>query len=341
MAKDATFIWLTDLFNRFRLDGHEIWLVGGCVRDYWLKCEIKDHDLCTSASLDETKAIMSELGANIIERGGGSYGTAACIYLGHEIEITSFRGESYEPNNRKPATTYGVSLEEDLLRRDFTINAMTMDENADLNFGSRQTMLGFNDLLGQRVLRSPGSASEMCLDDPLRVLRLYRFAHRLDLKVDPELRQAARNLAHKIDTLSKERIHDELIKICQLPNAHEAIREMIYDGVMERIIPGLHELIGFKFYDGDVLPPLEHKLNMIKLLKSNLDTSYHSVLSILMTGTGRTSGHVAGLLKFSKNDMDIICKLTTMSTYTAERDWDRASARKYVRNCKGLHLYAM
>src|SRR5690606_23327856 len=187
---------------------HELALVGGSVRDALLGRLGKDLDFTTSAPPDVTERLLSGW-ADALWDVGRAYGTIGARKDDQQIEITTFRAESYRPSSRKPEVTYGDSLEGDLSRRDFTVNAMAfaLPEKRFVDpFG------GLEDL-ARGVLRTPGRPEESFGDDPLRMVRAARFASQLGFSVAPEVFDALKAMAGRIEIVSAERIRDELVKL--------------------------------------------------------------------------------------------------------------------------------
>ena len=204
-----------ELGELFAAAGHELYLVGGTVRDTLLATgapeEDVDLDFATSARPPTSEALLRRFTE---ERGtvfltGARFGTVSAVRDGQEIEVTTFRADEYEAGSRHPEVTYGDSLAGDLARRDFTVNAMAVRvpgfEFVDL-FG------GLSDLQ-RRVLRTPIDPRASFGDDPLRMLRLARFASQLAAAPDEDTFAAARAMADQLRTISAERIRDELCKL--------------------------------------------------------------------------------------------------------------------------------
>ena len=158
------------LAARFGSAGHAIALVGGPVRDAFLGVEAHDFDLTTSALPDQTEAIMRQW-ADAVWTVGREFGTIAGRKGSLQVEVTTYRTEEYEENSRKPVVIYGKTLEGDLSRRDFTVNAMAM------RLPDLVLVDPFNGLedLAEGVLRTPVSATQSFRDDPLRIMRAARF----------------------------------------------------------------------------------------------------------------------------------------------------------------------
>ncbi|MEM9609025.1 MAG: CCA tRNA nucleotidyltransferase [Actinomycetota bacterium] len=220
------------LARRFRDAGHDLYLVGGVVRDLVLGRPSVDLDLTTDAHPDETKAI---LGGWADERWtqGERFGTIGCRKDGHDFEITTYRAEVYDPTSRKPMVEFGTTLDGDLVRRDFTINAMAIDP---LEARLVDPHDGAGDLAARR-LRTPGPPQVSFDDDPLRMLRAARFAARFDLTVEPDVLEAMRHQAPRLAIVSAERIHDELGKLLGGPDPHRGLALLDEVGLLHPVLP--------------------------------------------------------------------------------------------------------
>ncbi|HEX7715699.1 MAG TPA: CCA tRNA nucleotidyltransferase, partial [Marmoricola sp.] len=176
---------IDELGARFVKAGEQIALVGGPVRDAMLGRQHFDLDFTTSARPDVTERLVKGW-ADAVWDIGRDFGTIGCRKGDYQIEITTYRSEEYDPTSRKPAVDYGDSLDGDLGRRDFTVNAMAVslpDRVFEDPYG------GIVDL-AHRVLRTPGRPEDSFGDDPLRMMRAARFAAQLGFTVAPEVRQA-------------------------------------------------------------------------------------------------------------------------------------------------------
>ena len=278
------------LVNAFQNKGFKIYLVGGCVRDVMLSRTPKDIDLCTDALPEQTIEIMDSLGANVIDKLGGNYGTVHTIWDSEEVEITTFRAdESYTIGDRRPKVNFSTNVEDDLKRRDFTCNAMIaelipnyLDNHIYTKVIAEGTSLEGHECLFTKLLRTPIDPVISFSDDPLRILRAYRFAHQLGFQFDDDIRPAIRQVSTSLKYISRERVHDELIKIASTETASQAFREMMEDGVLHQIIPELTNQVG---YDQDNhhhhLPLWEHTLEAVRQA-SIQKASYRVVLAALL-----------------------------------------------------------
>jgi len=190
--------------------GFEIAVVGGPVRDHFAGKAVKDVDLTTNARPDQTRAVLQALGS--IYDVGAKYGTVGVAIDGDVYEVTTYRTEQYTADSRKPEVAYGDSLEEDLTRRDFTINAMAFAaDGAGLlrlvdPFGGRED-------LKAGVIRCVGNPEERFSEDPLRIVRAWRFSILRYFEIHPETGEAAHQLAHRLGIVSRPRITAELVRV--------------------------------------------------------------------------------------------------------------------------------
>lgn len=207
------------IVKAMRHAGFEIAVVGGPVRDFFLGAKVKDVDLTTNARPDETREVLSGLGS--IYDVGARFGTIGVTIDGEVYEVTTYRTEQYTEDSRKPEVEYGDTLEEDLARRDFTINAMAMAAD-----GSDKLVLvdphGGRDDLDYGLLRAVGDPEERFTEDPLRIVRAWRFSLLKHLSIEAGTKKAARRLVDRLDIVSRPRITAELTRV--LNDADEGAR---------------------------------------------------------------------------------------------------------------------
>ena len=186
----------------FARHGHELALVGGSIRDVFLGQQpTGDLDMATDATPGQVMALVSDW-ADATWTVGIAFGTVGLRKGGSIFEITTYRSEQYRATSRKPDVRYGRSLEQDLSRRDFTINAMA----ARLPGYEFVDLFGGLDALRERVLRTPGRPQDSFNDDPLRILRAARFAAKLDFAVADDVLAAMTEMAPRLEIVSAERI---------------------------------------------------------------------------------------------------------------------------------------
>ncbi len=230
-----------ELGRIFARHGHELALVGGPVRDVFLGRAHSDLDLATDATPPQVLSIAREWADRVWET-GIEFGTVGLRKGDTVFEITTYRSETYVPESRKPSgIRYGTSLEEDLRRRDFTVNAMAA------RLPSLELVDPFGGLrdLRDKVLRTPGSPEESFTDDPLRMMRAARFTAQLGFTVAPEVAASMRKLAPRLAVVSAERIRDELTKLLLAPRPHDPVRgiELMVDtGVADVVLPEVPRL---------------------------------------------------------------------------------------------------
>jgi poly(A) polymerase len=217
--------------------GHELALVGGPVRDVFLGQRPGDLDLTTDATPDQVLQLTKGW-ADKTWTVGIAFGTVGLRRGNSLFEITTYRSEQYGRTSRKPDVQYGRSLEEDLGRRDFTINAMA----ARLpGYEIADPYRGF-DALEEKVLRTPGRPEQSFSDDPLRILRAARFAAKLGFEVAADVRAAMTDRADRLAIVSAERITSELTKLMLTPDPALGIDVLVQTGVAEQVLPEVSRL---------------------------------------------------------------------------------------------------
>jgi poly(A) polymerase len=234
-----------DLARRFQEAGFSLALVGGSVRDALLGRLGNDLDFTTDALPQDVLKIVRPW-ADAVWEVGIAFGTVGAqkntrdgdVDRSWQIEVTTYRSEAYDRTSRKPEVSYGDSIEEDLVRRDFTVNAMAV-ALPEKKFIDPH---GGIDDLAARVLRTPGTPEESFSDDPLRMMRAARFAAQLDFEVAPEVVAAMKDMAGRIDIVSAERVRDELNKLILSPHPRKGLSLLVETGLAERVLPELPAL---------------------------------------------------------------------------------------------------
>ena len=227
--------------------GVRAFVIGGYVRDCFLGIPNDDIDIVVEGSgIALAEAVAAKCGAKVsVFR---NFGTAMLKYKGIEVEFVGARRESYDRNSRKPVVEDGT-LEEDQLRRDFTINAMAFSLQED-DFGALvDPFHGIKDL-ANGIIRTPLDPEQTYSDDPLRMLRAIRFATRLGFTIVPESLDAMRRMAGRLRILSRERIVEELDKMLLTKKPSTAFRLMDQTGLLEQFFPELVRLKGTETVDG-------------------------------------------------------------------------------------------
>jgi poly(A) polymerase len=225
-----------DLARAFRAAGFRLALVGGPVRDALLGRNGNDLDFTTDARPEESMKILKGW-TDATWDTGIAYGTVAGKKGDVTAEITTFRKDSYSEKSRKPEVEYGDSLEGDLRRRDFTVNAMALEigekENTFVDpFG------GLKDIVAKKI-RTPISAEELFSEDPLRMMRAARFAAQLGFEVDDEVISAIKAMKERLTIISAERIRDEFVKTLMSNDPRRGLILMVESGLCEFFLPEL------------------------------------------------------------------------------------------------------
>ncbi len=223
-----------ELGRRFAAAGHELHLVGGSVRDALLGRLGDDLDFCTDARPEQTLEIVKGW-AEAIWTTGQEFGTIGLARRGLRLEITTYRAEAYDRVSRNPIVRWGTSLEDDLRRRDFTVNAMAVSLPGHV-FADPHG--GLADLAAH-VLRTPGTPQESFADDPLRMLRAARFAAQLRFEVAPPVRAAMADMAGDLARITPERIRDELVKLMTGADPVAGLRLLVDTGLADVFLPEL------------------------------------------------------------------------------------------------------
>ncbi|MEV4143331.1 CCA tRNA nucleotidyltransferase [Amycolatopsis sp. NPDC049691] len=221
-----------ELAERFARAGHRLYLVGGSVRDALLGRRSGDLDFTTDARPDRVLKIVSEWGDAVWDV-GIAFGTVGVTKKGMQLEITTFRADSYDRVGRNPEVTFGDSIEGDLLRRDFTVNAMAV-ELASKTFIDPHDGLG---ALREKVLDTPATPQESFADDPLRMLRAARFAAQLGFTAAPRVVDAMASMAGEIDRITAERVQAELSKLLLADDPRPGLELLVDTGLADRVLP--------------------------------------------------------------------------------------------------------
>ncbi|GGI03201.1 CCA tRNA nucleotidyltransferase [Egicoccus halophilus] len=237
-----------ELGERFAAAGHELHLVGGTVRDTLLAggdadaLATVDLDFATSAPPQDTERIVRPW-ATAVWLTGVEFGTVSCQreQAGRPtrtVEITTYRSDAYTPGSRHPEVRFGARIEDDLARRDLTVNAMAV-RVPDFRFVDPYGGLGD---LQRRRLRTPIDPATSFGDDPLRMVRLARFAAVLDAQAAPEAVEAASAMAGQLRTISAERVREELVKLITGATPRAGIELLVRTGLARHVLPELELL---------------------------------------------------------------------------------------------------
>ena len=223
----------------------EIYVVGGVVRDLIMGKPLNDIDLMTVGDgIQFARKLADALGVkNIVPF--KKFGTAMIPNKEIQIEVATARTEKYEDDSRKPSEVVYTDLKGDLLRRDFTINAMAMDIRPD-TFGELTDPFGGMADINKKILRTPLDPDETFSEDPLRMMRAAYFASKLDFDIENECRASMKRQAHRVDIVSWERIRDEFIKILKTKKPSVGLVILQKTGLMETVFPEIHVMYGME-----------------------------------------------------------------------------------------------
>jgi len=351
------------LSERFRAAGHTLYLVGGSVRDAIVAGDTAveevpsvggkapDLDFSTDARPDDIEALVSGW-ADAVWTQGKRFGTIGCKRDGLTYEITTHRAEAYHPDSRKPEVAFGDRVEDDLSRRDFTVNAMA------LRLPEMELIDPFNGLadLAARRLRTPLDPEASFADDPLRMLRAARFVARLGLEPTPELIEAVRAGHGRLSIVSAERIRDELDKMVMVPVPSVALWFVVRTGLAAEFLP---ELLGLALEQDPIhrhKDVLAHTLavmdktspdRMLRLAALFHDVGkpktrafgdggvtfhHHEVVGARMTRERMTA------LRYPKDEVETVTELVELHLrfHTYRLGWTDRAVRRYVRDAGPL-----
>ena len=353
---------LKELGEKFFKNGFEISLVGGPVRDAVLGKTVKDLDLTTNAKPDEIQKCLKSWADSIWDV-GIKFGTVGAKVKDYVFEITTYRTEQYEDTSRKPSVEFGKTLEEDLARRDFTINAMALRLP---NFELVDIYNGLTDL-NNKILKTPLDAQISFSEDPLRMLRAARFMSKLDLKPQADLVEAMKTLADRLKIVSMERINDEFNKLLLTDKPRPGIELLVETGVAEHFLPELPALkleIDEHHHHKDVyqhsLTVLDQVIDLENKHQPQIEADLVLRIAALLhdigkpktrkfEGEGRVSFHhheVVGArlakkrlekLRYSKEIIEQVCLLIELHLRFhgyGDGKWTDSAVRRYVRDAE-------
>ena len=229
----------TNLAIAFKAAGFKLALVGGPVRDAILGRLGNDLDFTTDAHPKDCEKILKKWADSVWDI-GAAFGTVAGKKGDITVEITTYRSESYEADSRKPNVEFGKTIEADLSRRDFTINAMALELTTD-----EPTFIdlynGVSDLQN-KLIKTPGRPEDSFSDDPLRMMRAARFMSQLNFTADPAVIAAIKNMTARLEIISAERIRDEFTKIIMSDNPRLGITLLVETGLADIFLPEIPKL---------------------------------------------------------------------------------------------------
>ena len=334
--------------------GHEVFLVGGSVRDALLdrERETPEYDFTTAASPDQIEVVLPGIGRAVVTI-GTEFGTIGCLVDEIPVEVTTFRSEVYLDDSRNPVVSFSTSLDEDLSRRDFTVNSMALrllpePEIIDPHGGLID--------LGASVLRTPLDPEISFGDDPLRMLRLFRFASTLGFAPDSGAVAAAASLSNRLSIISAERIRDELDRLLVGEGAAAALDGIVATGLADVFLPELpglaveqdpihqhKDVLAHTFAVVAQCPPdritrlaaLFHDVGKPATREfgaEGVSFHHHEVVGSRMTKARMRQ------LRYSKDDVAAVSRLVYlhMRPHTFKMGWTDRAVRRYVRDAGEL-----
>ena len=360
----------TDLAKQFKAAGFKLALVGGPVRDAILGRLGNDLDFTTDALPKQSEKILEKWADSVWDI-GAAFGTVAGKKGEITVEVTTYRSESYDPSSRKPDVEFGKSIEADLARRDFTINAMALELTTE-----QPTFIDlFNGVtdLQNKLIKTPGKPEDSFTDDPLRMMRAARFMSQLNFAVDPAIITAIKNMSSRLEIISAERIRDEFTKIILSPAPRIGITLLVETGLADYFLPEVPKLkleIDEHHHHKDVY---EHSLTVLeqaigleqRLGGPNLTLRLAALLhdigkpktKQLIPGGGVSFHHheVVGArmckerlkkLRFDNHLINDVAKLTFLHLRFhgyGSGEWTDSAVRRYVRDAGELltHLHLL
>lgn len=338
---------LQRLAATFRTAGRQLYLVGGSVRDELLGRPHQDLDVATDARPDETKRLVHEAGADTFYTVGEKFGTIGAIFGERKVEITTFRSERYTPRSRKPTVAFGTSLEGDLSRRDFTINAIARD----LTTGELIDFFGGQRDLAAKRIRAVGDPAERFDEDPLRMLRAVRLAAELGFTIEPATRAAIAAAAPKLRDISRERIADELDRLMVAPQPAYGLRLMADLSLLREVLPEVLAMREMPEAGRRFKNVFDHTLQVVERVPPDADLRWAALLHDIgkpatigwEDGQVHFRGHevvgaeitrqVLTRLRFDRQRIERIAKLVAMHLRpnSYEPEWTDGAIRRFIR----------
>jgi putative nucleotidyltransferase with HDIG domain len=332
---------LREFASVFSQAGKRCYVVGGALRDSLLGRPVSDYDAATDARPEEVVALFRKVIPT-----GIKHGTVTVFWKGMTIETTTFRRDSKYSDGRRPdSVEFGASLEEDLERRDFTINAMAVDplsgELVDLHGGQED--------LKARLIRAVGDPAQRFDEDGLRPVRAIRFAAQLDFEIEDATLAAIPAALARTRQVSAERIREELERVLLAPRPSRAFLLMEKTGMLELVLPELARCRGVDQKGGHRFDVLDHSLVALDAAPPELEIR----LAALLHDIGKVDTRVVGedgvasfhrheefsarmaeaimrRLKFPNSTMEAVCHLIRQHMFFYEDNWTDAAVRRFL-----------
>ena len=341
---------LKDFYNVFEKAGFKAYLVGGAVRDIFLKKQAHDWDVATNATPQDVMKIFK-----FVVPTGFEHGTVTVHFKNQEIEVTTFRTEAGYSDGRHPdSVNYAATIEEDLARRDFTMNAIAVN----LADGKIVDPYKGREDIKAKIIRTVGKAYDRFMEDGLRPVRALRFASQLDFQIEKETFAAISNpdVQKKVDSISRERFRDEFVKMMKADLPSVGLKMMEKTGILNIFIPeftacrgcnqsddrGYHifDVMDHNIYACDGAPKEKPLIRIAALFHDIGKPQSKSVT----TENGLTVFHffqhekysekitreVMTRLKFSNAEIDHVCHLVLNHMFNYESTWTSAAVRRFL-----------
>ena len=339
------------LADVFSAAGHKLFLVGGSVRDAFLQRTVEDFDFATDARPERIAELLDSW-ADVVYTVGATFGTVAARKDGLTVEVTTFRDEVYRDDSRKPHVSFSDDIETDLSRRDFTVNAIALSL---MDMKPIDPHAGLADLAA-KVLRTPLEPTVSFSEDPLRMLRLFRFQATLGFKPEASAVKAVSQMGDRLGIVSAERIRDELSKLVVAPAPGKALARVVATGLAAHFLPELPSLAMEQDPHQRHKDVLAHTLAVVDKSSPDLvlrlaalfhdigkpDTRqfgpdgvsfhHHEVVGARMTKRRMKA------LRYPKEVVDDVSRLVFLHLrpHTLKMGWTDAAVRRYVRDAGPL-----
>lgn len=340
---DDIYKFLKEFTDKFHSRGYECYLVGGCVRDLYLGQNIYDYDFATNARPEQVMKLFRKVIPT-----GIKHGTVTVFVNDTKCEVTTYRSDGNYFDGRRPeSVSYSDSLEEDVMRRDFTMNGMAYDVLNDEIID----MVGGIEDIRRKVIRTIGEPSERFGEDGLRTYRACRFASKFNFEIDSDTLGAISGALDTVAKVSAERVRDELMRLLETPVPSIGFEYMRKSGLLALSLPELdacynveqnrfhaHDIYYHSLYSCDAAPAdrplirlaaLLHDIGKVCTRKGSPEGDYtfynHEVIG------ARMARRIMKRLKFSNSDIETVNNLVINHMFHYTDDWSDGAVRRFMR----------